>query len=90
MQANRSGDSARSALCMLRRGKWTGIAAIHNLRVGYDSFGGRKGLEMALQDPQAEPSMEEILASIRRIISEEEQAPNARGRRRAARRRHRI
>ncbi|MBL8542931.1 MAG: DUF2497 domain-containing protein [Hyphomonadaceae bacterium] len=31
---------------------------------------------MALQDPQAEPSMEEILASIRRIISEEEQAPN--------------
>ena len=32
---------------------------------------------MALQDPQAEPSMEEILASIRRIISEEEQAPNA-------------
>jgi hypothetical protein len=29
---------------------------------------------MALQDPQAEPSMEEILASIRRIISEEEQA----------------
>jgi cell pole-organizing protein PopZ len=32
---------------------------------------------MALQDPQAEPSMEEILASIRRIISEEEQAPTA-------------
>lgn len=32
---------------------------------------------MALQDPQAEPSMEEILASIRRIISEEEQAPAA-------------
>ncbi len=32
---------------------------------------------MALQDPQAEPSMEEILASIRRIISEEEQTPNA-------------
>lgn len=31
---------------------------------------------MALQDPQAEPSMEEILASIRRIISEEEQAPS--------------
>ncbi len=30
---------------------------------------------MALQDPQAEPSMEEILASIRRIISEEEQSP---------------
>ncbi len=30
---------------------------------------------MALQDPQAEPSMEEILASIRRIISEEEQQP---------------
>lgn len=30
---------------------------------------------MALQDPQAEPSMEEILASIRRIISEEDQAP---------------
>ena len=28
---------------------------------------------MAMQDPQAEPSMEEILASIRRIISEEEQ-----------------
>ena len=28
---------------------------------------------MAIQDPQAEPSMEEILASIRRIISEEEQ-----------------
>jgi len=28
---------------------------------------------MALQDPQAEPSMEEILASIRRIISEEDQ-----------------
>jgi uncharacterized protein len=32
---------------------------------------------MALQDQQAEPSMEEILASIRRIISEEEQTPNA-------------
>ncbi len=32
---------------------------------------------MALQDQQAEPSMEEILASIRRIISEEEQAPEA-------------
>ncbi len=32
---------------------------------------------MALQDPQAEPSMEEILASIRRIISEEESSPNA-------------
>jgi len=32
---------------------------------------------MALQDPQAEPSMEEILASIRRIISEEEQTPQA-------------
>lgn len=30
---------------------------------------------MALQDPQAEPSMEEILASIRRIISEEDEAP---------------
>jgi uncharacterized protein len=30
---------------------------------------------MALQDPQAEPSMEEILASIRRIISEEDDAP---------------
>ena len=29
---------------------------------------------MALQETQAEPSMEEILASIRRIISEEEQA----------------
>jgi len=32
---------------------------------------------MALQDSQAEPSMEEILASIRRIISEEEGAPSA-------------
>ncbi|MGD9965161.1 MAG: DUF2497 domain-containing protein [Hyphomonadaceae bacterium] len=32
---------------------------------------------MALQDQQGEPSMEEILASIRRIISEEEQTPNA-------------
>jgi cell pole-organizing protein PopZ len=32
---------------------------------------------MAVQEQQAEPSMEEILASIRRIISEEEQAPNA-------------
>jgi uncharacterized protein len=30
---------------------------------------------MALQDPQAEPSMEEILASIRRIISEDESQP---------------
>ncbi len=30
---------------------------------------------MAVQEQQAEPSMEEILASIRRIISEEEQAP---------------
>jgi hypothetical protein len=30
---------------------------------------------MALQDPQAEPSMEEILASIRRIISEDEAPP---------------
>lgn len=28
---------------------------------------------MAMQEPQAEPSMEEILASIRRIISEEDQ-----------------
>lgn len=32
---------------------------------------------MALQDPQAEPSMEEILASIRRIISEDEATPAA-------------
>jgi uncharacterized protein len=32
---------------------------------------------MALQDPQAEPSMEEILASIRRIISEDEAQPSA-------------
>jgi cell pole-organizing protein PopZ len=32
---------------------------------------------MALPETQAEPSMEEILASIRRIISEEEQAPAA-------------
>jgi len=32
---------------------------------------------MANEDQQAEPSMEEILASIRRIISEEEQTPNA-------------
>jgi len=32
---------------------------------------------MSLQDPQAEPSMEEILASIRRIISEEEAPPPA-------------
>ncbi len=32
---------------------------------------------MALQDQQGEPSMEEILASIRRIISEEEQTPSA-------------
>ncbi len=31
---------------------------------------------MALQEQQAEPSMEEILASIRRIISEEEEAPS--------------
>lgn len=30
---------------------------------------------MTVQEQQAEPSMEEILASIRRIISEEEQAP---------------
>jgi cell pole-organizing protein PopZ len=40
-------------------------------------FGNLAGLEMALQDQQAEPSMEEILASIRRIISEEEQSPAA-------------
>lgn len=33
---------------------------------------------MAMQEPQAEPSMEEILASIRRIISEEDQ-PGAAG-----------
>ncbi len=32
---------------------------------------------MAAQEQTAEPSMEEILASIRRIISEEEQAPEA-------------
>jgi len=32
---------------------------------------------MAAQEQTAEPSMEEILASIRRIISEEEQAPGA-------------
>jgi cell pole-organizing protein PopZ len=32
---------------------------------------------MAMQEAQAEPSMEEILASIRRIISEEDQAPAA-------------
>lgn len=32
---------------------------------------------MALQEPQAEPSMEEILASIRRIISEDEAQPSA-------------
>jgi len=30
---------------------------------------------MALQEPQAEPSMEEILASIRRIISEDDAPP---------------
>jgi cell pole-organizing protein PopZ len=55
---------------------WTRIAATHifesnRLTLNFE------GLEMALQDPQAEPSMEEILASIRRIISEEEQAPAA-------------
>jgi uncharacterized protein len=32
---------------------------------------------MSVQEQQNEPSMEEILASIRRIISEEEQAPAA-------------
>jgi cell pole-organizing protein PopZ len=32
---------------------------------------------MALQETQAEPSMEEILASIRRIISEDDTAPPA-------------
>ncbi len=32
---------------------------------------------MALKEAQPEPSMEEILASIRRIISEEEEAPKA-------------
>lgn len=32
---------------------------------------------MALQETQAEPSMEEILASIRRIISEDEAQPSA-------------
>ena len=32
---------------------------------------------MAQPEPQAEPSMEEILASIRRIISEEDEAPAA-------------
>lgn len=32
---------------------------------------------MALQEPQAEPSMEEILASIRRIISEDDAPPEA-------------
>ncbi|MDZ4776564.1 MAG: DUF2497 domain-containing protein [Alphaproteobacteria bacterium] len=32
---------------------------------------------MALQDSQSEPSMEEILASIRRIISEDEAQPSA-------------
>lgn len=32
---------------------------------------------MALQDTQSEPSMEEILASIRRIISEDEAQPSA-------------
>lgn len=32
---------------------------------------------MALQESQAEPSMEEILASIRRIISEDDAAPAA-------------
>jgi uncharacterized protein len=39
------------------------------------NFGMGEAETMALQEPQAEPSMEEILASIRRIISEEEQAP---------------
>ena len=34
---------------------------------------------MAAQDPQAEPSMEEILASIRRIISEEDETEEADG-----------
>lgn len=33
----------------------------------------RRAEHMAMQEPQAEPSMEEILASIRRIISEEDQ-----------------
>jgi len=64
------GDS--SARAALR--KWTGLTAINNVRVANDSFGLMR-LDMALQDPQAEPSMEEILASIRRIISEEEQTP---------------
>jgi cell pole-organizing protein PopZ len=51
---------------------------INNLRVASDSFAKYlRGWKMALQDQQAEPSMEEILASIRRIISEEEQTPNA-------------
>jgi cell pole-organizing protein PopZ len=34
--------------------------------------GGKRGRAMALKETQPEPSMEEILASIRRIISEEE------------------
>jgi uncharacterized protein len=54
--------------------RWTRIAAKPSLRVETDSH---ERLDMALQDQQAEPSMEEILASIRRIISEEEQAPTA-------------
>jgi hypothetical protein len=53
---------------------WTGIAAKPN----FESNPTRdERLDMALQDQQAEPSMEEILASIRRIISEEEQTPTA-------------
>ena len=55
---------------------WTSEAALFRFRVDPTQL--RDEAEnMALQDPQAEPSMEEILASIRRIISEEEQTPAA-------------
>src|SRR5690349_20008171 len=63
----------RSRVCIVHERAWTGIALNSNLRVEHRLDWTSRGSTMAMQDPQAEPFMEEILASIRRIISEEEQ-----------------
>lgn len=69
-----SGDRPFTAWRVARR-EWTGIGAIDTLWSKDSSLEFARGRQMALQEPQAEPSMEEILASIRRIISEEDRAP---------------
>lgn len=72
------GDSITAQRCSASRDRWTGITVKPRLgrRLNQTTRNWHlRGSKMAAQEQQAEPSMEEILASIRRIISEEEQAP---------------